>query len=76
MSVESGHVPSAEAASILLDLLGVEGFAIEAVRFMVAELDALGVAPLTSDQRALIQLGALKAAMLVTDELREFAQRA
>jgi hypothetical protein len=68
--------PSAKAASILLDLLGVETFADEAINFVVAELGAAGAAPLTSDQRALIQLGALKAAMFVTDEVRKFAQRA
>jgi hypothetical protein len=76
MSAESDHVPSAEAASILLDLLGAEMFANEAVRFVVAELDAAGVAPLTLGYRALIRLGAVKAALLVADEVRTFAQRA
>jgi hypothetical protein len=76
MSVESGHIPSAEAASILLDLFGVETFADEAIRFVVAELNAAGVGPLTSQHQALIRLGAVKAALLVADEVREFAQRA
>jgi hypothetical protein len=76
MTIATPDAPSAQAASILLDLLGAETFADEAIRFVVAELGAAGTAPLTSDQRALIQLGAVKAAMLVTDELREFAQQA
>jgi hypothetical protein len=67
--------PSAAAASVLLDLLGADTFAKEAVKLVVAELDAAGVGPLTSDHRALIQLGAVKAAMLVADEVRQFAQR-
>ena len=72
----TGHVPSAEATSILVDLLGAETYADEAIRYVVAELNAAGVGPLTSQHQALIRLGAVKAAMLVTDELREFAQRA
>jgi hypothetical protein len=76
MSPEPDHVPSAMAASILLDLLGAETFANETVKFVIAELDAAGVGPLTSDHRTLVQMGALKAALLVADEVRQFAQRA
>jgi hypothetical protein len=63
--------PSANAASILLDLLGAETFADEAVAYVQNHMSA----PLTSDQRLLIKLGAVKGAQLVADEVRQFAQR-
>jgi hypothetical protein len=68
---ESGHVPSAQAASILIDLLGVETFADEAVAYVKEQMSA----PLTSDHVLLIKLGAAKGAALVADEVRKFAQR-
>jgi hypothetical protein len=58
------------AASILIDLLGAEMFADEAVAYAVAELP-----PLTDDQKLLVRVGATKAALLVMTEVRKFVGR-
>ena len=62
---------SAIAASILLDLLGAEGFADEAVTYVAENLNS----PLTDEQRLLVKVGAVKAAQIVMDEVRKFATR-
>jgi hypothetical protein len=61
-------VPSAEAVSVLLDLLGPTTFADEATVFVNA-----AAGPLSLQERTLVQAGALKAALLVATEVREFA---
>lgn len=66
-----GSEPSAKGASILLDLLGVETFANEAVAYIAGELGTL-----SASEQAFIRAGALKGAMLVADEVRKFGQRA
>ena len=63
--------PSAEAASVLLDLLGAETFADEAVAYVLEHMDT----PLSHDHVLLVKLGAVKAALLVADEVRKFAER-
>ena len=64
------HVVSGLAASCLVDLLGAEAFADQAVEWAITQLP-----PLTEEQRLLMKVAAIKAAMLVMAEVRTFVGR-
>lgn len=63
--------PSAKAASILVDLLGAETYADQAVAYI---RDHIG-APMDDEDLLLVKVGAVKGAQLVMDQIREFAER-
>jgi hypothetical protein len=63
--------PSAKAASILLDLLGAETFADDAVAYVVGHLNN----PVDDEHVLFLKLGAVRAAQIVADEVRAFADR-
>ena len=63
--------PSAKAASILIDLLGPETFADDAVAYIVSHLTS----PVDDEHVLFLKLGAVRAAQIVADEVRKFAQQ-
>jgi hypothetical protein len=63
--------PSAKAASILLDILGAETFADDAVAYIVSHM----ASPVDDEHVLFLKLGAVRAAQIVADEVRAFADR-